>query len=175
MNISKFILAYILISVGLGIILGLNVWSYIWPTVLIFLGLNIIFNNRDNEFKGSKIEHQVKVDLAKQDNIDYSIVFNSLNKKIISDDFKGGQLKIVFSDTTLDLRECKIAKNKTAKLEISSVFSGFKIIIPNSWQVETSTTQVAGVFENKTKASGKVDGKLLISGSAVFAGGEITN
>jgi predicted membrane protein len=175
MHISRFILAYILITIGIGIILGLDVSNYIWPTVLILLGLNLIFNNRNHEFKGCKFERQFKVDLSDQDYIDYSVIFNSLNKKIISDDFKGGQLKIVFGEATLDLSECKIAKNKTAKLEINPVFGGFTIIVPKSWQVETSTTQVAGVFENKTKISGKVDGKLLITGSAVFAGGEIIN
>ncbi|HPF00376.1 MAG TPA: hypothetical protein PKY63_06895, partial [Bacteroidales bacterium] len=62
-------------------------------------------------------------------------------------------------------------------LEISAVFGGFKLIVPAHWNVKIETSNVFGGVVDKRIVTGTVDmtRTLVVRGSAVFGGGEITS
>lgn len=154
------------VALGIGAILGINLWRYFWPTMLILLGLNFLF-------------HQANPPLVYQQShestLDTATVFSGTDKKIVTEKFEGGKVSAVFGGTTLDLRSAKIEKNKTVMLEVSAVFGGIKVIVPKTWIVQGSLAGVFGGFDNRTTVPDKPDGTLILKGATVFGGGEIVN
>lgn len=170
MNTFNLLVGFILITVGIGSLLGINIWNIIWPLILIFIGLNILLRKSSTvgwNSKSSKIETE--------DFFDYSLIFNGVNEKIVSKNFKGGEFNAIFGGGELDLTDCKIPEGKSATIKISVIFGGVKLVVPKNWQINTHITQIAGGFDNKARQTEEIKGKLIIEGSAIFGGGEIIN
>ena len=110
------------------------------------------------------------------DEIDFNCVFIGGKKKVVSKNFRGGEINNVFGGMELDLTESQLAEGEN-HLEINSVFGGVVIYVPVDWNIKMSgTTQVFGAFvDNRPKTGFEVDEKrvLIIEAHAVFGGGEI--
>lgn len=167
---GRYIFAAILILLGLAALFDINFWRLIWPILLILLGIRIL--TRDHMHPD-----MMHTEETYQNDVDESVVFSGIEKKVISDNFQGGKVTAVFGGGTLDLSKAKIPKGKTARLEVSAVFGGFKVIVPSTWLVSSSVVGVLGGFTNGTQIpkEGKETGRLLLKGNAVFGGGEVVN
>jgi hypothetical protein len=107
--------------------------------------------------------------------LNYEAIFSGSNKRVVTNDFRGGKITAVFGGTELDLRKAKIASDSAVNLEVSAVFGGVKVMVPKTWSVQGNLTGVFGGFENSAVAPAKPEGTLIIKGAAVFGGGEIIN
>lgn len=58
--------------------------------------------------------------------------------------FNGGQITNVMAGSRLDLRNAILAPGDTAVIDVFTVFGGSEILVPADWQVEISTTSIAG-------------------------------
>ncbi len=169
----RVIVGLALICFGVGAIMGIDVWQYFFPLVVILVGARILLGH-SHHCSSSHHMHGV-ISESDENTLDYSVTFNELNKKVNATAFQGGKISVTFGGGTVDLRDAKIAKNGTAHLKVDAVFGGIKILVPETWSVQGNLSGVFGRFDNATSLPDKPEGTLMVQGSAVFGGGEITN
>lgn len=182
--------SWLLIGLGVIFLLTTNniidrheIWKY-WPILLVIVGISIVFNRG----RGFAPRYYCKIDLKKggseegdaskassDDRIDESTIFGSISKKITTKAFKGGSISVVFGGAEIDLRSAQLAE-KGAVLDISTIFGGVDIRIPESWVVQTRSSAVLGGVDAKYSNTEENTGKrLVINASAVFGGVDIKN
>jgi hypothetical protein len=169
---ARTLFAAFFIVAGLGALFGVDVFKYFWPLILIVIGINMLTPRKWGSYRGSLDMEEVA-----DDRLDYSAVFSGINRRVVSNDFRGGKVDVVFGGGELDLTGAKIAKGAKVNLEVNAVFGGIKVIVPKTWVVQAALTGVVGGFSNTTKVPerGKETGTLVVKGAAVFGGGEIVN
>ncbi|UCH92965.1 MAG: hypothetical protein JSV88_22095 [Candidatus Aminicenantes bacterium] len=178
--------------IGLGVIFLLTtnniidrqeIWKY-WPLLLVFLGISIVFS-RGRCFAP---RYYYKIDLKKDigeegdespasgdDRINESTIFGSITKKVTTKSFTGGSISVIFGGAEIDLRSAQLAE-KGAVLDISTIFGGVDIRIPESWVVQTRPSAILGGIDAKYSNIEDNTGKrLVINASAIFGGVDITN
>lgn len=108
--------------------------------------------------------------------ININSVFSSLDKPMITKDFKGGKISNMFASTELDLSNADL--NGLVVLNISQLFGEITLTVPSDWHVEVDISQLFATVddyrENRygTRNSDKV---LTLKGTSVFANIEIHN
>jgi predicted membrane protein len=143
-----------------------NIWSTLWPLLLIWFGLTLLSRRQPWQPRGHR-------SASTESTVDLSAFFSGVNKKVASGDFQGGTLSATFGGIELDLREASI--RDTATLNVSALFGGIEITVPKSWAVEVSGLPLFGGWEDRTESPKEPQGRLLIKGSATFGGVEIKN
>jgi predicted membrane protein len=142
---------------------------YIWPMAIIFIGLFIILkprrHRREWKFESSTIDSE--------NTIDINTVFGGTKKKVMSKDFKGGEVNTVFGGNDIDFSQADI--NGTAKLEANIAFGGAKLIVPAHWKIQSEVDCAFGSVEDKRRDSPEVaeNKTLILKGSVVFGSIEI--
>lgn len=142
-----------------------NFFSFLWPVLIISLGLSIIFKKDEEDSLDSKKKY-------KGERIDDTVVFWGSEKKIVSKDFRGGEVNAIFGGYELDLRDCQISK-EGARLEINAVFGGIDVYVPKNCRIITDGIGILGGWEPKLSENDIKEPVLRISGSAIFGGVEI--
>ncbi len=169
----------------------------LWPLILLGFGLWMILRRNDHSqhehFQKKQNEYQNANPLNGDsfgnpftnnasnfslDIIEENAVFTSAKKNITSQNFKGGKISALFGHVVLDFRQAKLAPGEHV-LDVSAVFGGVELYLPQDWKVIVNVSAVFGGFEDKRfvnfNAVQNSDSVLVISGSVVFGGGEITN
>lgn len=150
--------------------------SYLfWPIVLIAVGIIIVLrpkkaDQEKDEFSGCW------EDKSSSDELEIDAIFCGSKKQIISKDFKGGEINLIFGGTELNLTQADFPKEVV--LDVTIVFGGLKIIIPNNWELKTQLTTIAAGVEDKRSHDGLqvVPNKvLLLKGTVIFGGIDIQN
>lgn len=150
--------------------------SLFWPTLLILLGLVVIFGSRrrggrSSYFGGSGTKG------SSEDFLDDVDVFGGGDRIIHSQNFRGGKITHIFGGSKYDMTHAQLAPGKN-HLEIVWIFGGSKFIIPEGWDVKVEVTAVFGGFSDKRIRSMVVkdaDRSLIVTGTCIFGGGEIVN
>lgn len=139
----------------------------ILPLALILVGCWFIFSRL---FGKSKQENM--------DQISYFTLFSGLKTNNHSQNFKGGSVAAVFGGSDINLRGARIS-DQGALLELTAVFGGIDIVVPEHWQVQIAGTPVLGGWENKTTYNSKNTNDneqvLKVNCIAVFGGVTIKN
>ena len=146
------------------------IWNYIWPVAFILAGIWMILKPRRKKFDW---EAWVAQPDSPDNTIEANSVFGGTKKKVLSKDFKGGEINSVFSGNDLDLSQADI--NGVAVIEANIVFGGVKLIVPAHWQIKSEVDCVFGTVEDKRRDSSAIaDNKtLVLKGSVVFGSIEI--
>ena len=151
--------------------------SLFWPSMLILLGLVVIFGTRRHGgvrgtyFGGSRRK------ASSEDYLDDVDVFGGGDRVVNSQNFQGGKITHIFGGSKYDMTSARLAPGKN-HLEIVWIFGGSKLIIPEAWDVRVEVTSIFGGFSDKRVRSMIVkdtDRSLVISGTCIFGGGEIVN
>jgi predicted membrane protein len=182
--------SWLLIGLGVIFLLTTNdiidkheIWKY-WPILLVILGISIVFN-RGRVFAP---RYYGKIDLKKgevkegdesratsDDRIDESTMFGSISKRVTTKSFKGGSISVIFGGAEIDLRSAQLAE-EGAVLDISTIFGGVDIRIPESWMVQTRSSAVLGGVDAKySNTEVNIGKRLVINASAIFGGVDIKN
>ena len=97
-------------------------------------------------------------------------------KKITSNNFKGGKATSIFGYSEIDITECNL-DNKSVVIDILGIFGGSTLIVPNEWNVVVDVFSLFGGFSNKIRRTPetKVDMEktLTIKGLVLFGYGEL--
>lgn len=140
----------------------------LWPSVIILIGLLVVFSSR------KLFRKRVRITSESNDYFEEIAVFGGSERKINSSNFKGGEAVSVFGGSVIDLSSCELSEGVN-KLEVVSVFGGVKLIVPPHWNIKTEMVNVLGGFTDKRKTNNlNPDRLLVIDGVAIFGGGEIT-
>jgi predicted membrane protein len=181
---------FILMLIGGGFLYAeiypdIELRRYIWPGVLIIIGLLIIMRPRrrltDTDPEKKKTMHTietpgivVETSETKEDYVDSTSVFGGAKKNIISKNFKGGDLVNIFGGTELDLTRADFTG--TAIIELTTIFGGTKLIVPSNWTIKSEAVTIFGGMEDKRNVQTVTDNPdkiLLIRGTVLFGGIEI--
>lgn len=172
---------------------------FIWPGILIIAGIVFIIRPKSNSNKHfNKWEHKqtdwmnYKEPLATPgvinetttatgteepgEYMEVNSVFGSVNKLILSKNFKGGEVNCFMGGAEINLLQADI--KQTTVLELNNVFGGTKLVVPGNWYLKNEITAVFGGVEDKRNGSiSSIDPNkvLVLKGACVFGGLEIRN
>lgn len=165
-----------IIGLGMGILLllasrGCIDWSMMWNIgfafVIIMIGVNMIFSNRNN--KVAKVE--VKDVNRDGKNIkQYNVSFGSQTVSFDGQVFEGADIKCSFGACKIDLRQAIITEDVVIKVNCS--FGGIEIWAPNNLEVKVAArSSFGGVEDDRKGVTITNDSKALyIDGEISFAG-----
>jgi hypothetical protein len=110
-----------------------------------------------------------------EDYIDSTAFFGGVHKKIVSKNFKGGDIVTIMGGTEIDLSQADITG--TVRLDVVQIMGATKIIVPAHWEVRTDVTAIFAGFEDKRQQPtvNNPDKILLIDGTSLFGGIELKN
>lgn len=154
-------------------------FDYIWPLLIIGFGLAMLVRalDRKRHLEGTPVPKE-GTPANSEPTLNIVAIFSGSRRVINSPDFRGGEVVAIFGGVRLDLSRAAITIDK-AVLDISAVFGGVEIRVPENWSVQTKGVGIFGGFDDKTihpKPDPNVKTpELEITGSAVFGGLSVTN
>jgi hypothetical protein len=138
-NPRNWIAPVILAAIGVAFLLSrldiVEASELVWPSVIIVVGLLIIFGR--GAWTGE----------AGKDVSSFNI-FSGSELSSSSKEFSGGKVSAVFGGAQIDLREASLAPGAT--IDVFAMFGGIEIRVPVGWSVVMKGTPIAGGFENST-------------------------
>ena len=148
----------------------------LWPVVLIFVGISVLLRPRRGEDgrrrprtgggeRDERVEHGARIDA--------SAMMSGIVLKNDSQEFAGGDISAVMGAVEIDLRQAAIATE--AVLHLSIIMGGVEIRVPREWSVIVNGTPMLGGIEDKTMPPMTPGRRLVIEGSVIMGGVEITN
>lgn len=165
-----------------------------WPLILIGFGillvLSKIFPLRKKEYKEwNKIydietntwENSETADNNSSDFFEKNMIFGGSEQIVLSQNFKGGEVNVIFGELILDLRKAKLAEG-IAHLELNTIFGNLIVYVPSDWDIDIDSTTILGALQDKRFHKEKGDSsqsseapKFLIEANAVFGNIELRN
>lgn len=165
--------------------------EYFWPILVIAIGLVIALRPKSSKrWKNVQQRYSQGGDGGDDDNydpdskgtlgydskIDTVSIFNGLKRTVLSKHFRGGESVTVFGGTEINLLQADF--DKLAHLDVSVVFGGLKLIVPQNWEVRSEITSVLAGVEDKRFSAVEVvpDEKVLVlTGAVIFGGVDIVS
>lgn len=124
-------------------VLGEDAWNYVWPVVLIGLGLTIVWR-----WRGRAMPEAV----AQADVLSATAVFGGSELASADPRLRGGSMTAVFGGITLDLRESHPAP-EGATVNATAVFGGVDILVPRGWRITVRSLPIFGGLDDTTDHS----------------------
>lgn len=165
-------------------VVGINISDYFWPVFIIAAGLYMIFgreNKWEKEWKRRKtfgqsfIETETrKMDTNPEDYIDHVAIFGSIEKNIISKDFRGGDIVCIFSGSEINLTQAEI--KQPIVMDITNIFGGTSLIVPPNWEIKSEMVAILGGIEDKRIQHATMpenQNVLILKGTSILGGIEI--
>lgn len=150
-------------------ILGVNTWKVLWPAVIIGAGLWILLKPRifQRNPSGPGIN---------EDDLGLFTMFSGLNRRIESQEFRGGRASVIFGGVDLDFTGAQLAGGE-ATVELTAIFGGMDVRVPRSWKVEVNGNAILGGVEDKHRSEIEEENppKLYIRATAILGGIDIKN
>ena len=152
-------------------------WRQMWPVALILVGLNVIsksFRPRGDAAAGmpsdagqrnERLEHGARIEA--------SATMSGIVLKNDSQEFTGGDISAVMGAVEIDLRQAAIATE--AVLHLSIIMGGVEIKVPREWSISVNGSPMLGGIEDKTVPPMTPGKRLVIEGSVIMGGVEISN
>ena len=162
--------------IGVALLLGCQnildfdlIWKLAFPTILVIIGLSIVFKDT----LGGKVSSEIKKLNEKRDgeNI-YCATFAGQNINFNEEKFTGADLTAVFGGVKCDLRNAIIESDVV--INVSATFGGIEIYVPSNVKIKIKSIPIFGGVDNK--ASTKTDENshtIYINSTAIFGGVEI--
>jgi hypothetical protein len=148
-------------------ILGRSAWHYVWPLLIIAVGLGMLLGalGRRTPTPGAAVT---------ESSLDAFVIFSGMNRRIESPSFRGGKATAIMGGIELDLRGAKLAAGSAA-LDLSVILGGISLRIPRAWRVEVNAHPLLGGVEDKHtfEPGAEGAGTLHIKASAILGGIEI--
>jgi predicted membrane protein len=173
---------FVLFTIGsvflLADIMHKNFWEvvqFVIPLALIVAGLAILLRKQSFQRKEINLPEGAEInDLINDVNI-----FGGGEKKVKSENFKGGQLTAIFGGSEIDLRASEMASGVNA-IDILCIFGGASLKVPEGWHVKSEVTALFGGFsDERSKHSRELPSNpeklLYLKGLVLFGGVEVKN
>lgn len=156
-------LIFILLGISFLIktLLKMDFFEIFWPVVIIGIGVSLFFKEE------KKIESKEGLEVEEKDSYSKTIIFGGEKKKVLSTNYKGGELNVILGELQLDLREVQISKDG-AKININSVLSDVEIFVPNGCRVKAKGNGILGNWRTNLKERDLSEPVLVITGETVL-------
>lgn len=145
-------------------------FNFFWPALFIVIGVVLLINSKRlvktlNYTSGSKA-----------DMIDYVNIFSGAERQLITNNFLGGKVTSIFGGGEVDLTRSSLAPGDNV-IEITCIFGGTTLIVPENWNVILNVTPILGGFSDSRRIGSDVikdtTRSLTIRGTVIFGGGEL--
>lgn len=164
-----------------------HIGALLFPIGLIVLGIYIIVKkNRSKPFnmagweKGFDRSTSEDLGTLGHDSSNYIKVdafLTGIKRKVMSKNFKGGEVTSVFGGSNIDLMHADIQDQ--AVLKVSVAFGGLKLIVPPHWDVQLGVSNLAAGIDDKRYGqqanTQSPEKRLILTGTVLFGGIEITS
>lgn len=163
------LLVGVILLLGMQNIIDFNlIWKLLLPSIIVIIGLSLIFKNTFN----SKINNEIKkLNNKNTKNNEYCATFSGQIIDFPNEEFKGATLNSVFGSITCDLREAKIKEDVV--INASSVFGGIDIIVPDDVNIKIKSNSIFGGVNNKKKNNEDKKYTIYVNASCLFGGVDI--
>jgi len=144
------------------------------PIALIIAGLFLVFRRQSYSVKEINVSQGDDVN----DFLNDVSIFGGSEKKVKTQNFRGGRLTAIFGGSEIDLRGASLAPGVNA-IDMFCLFGGVTFRVPESWEVKNEVSAIFGGFSDKrlqdriTVDQGKPNKVLYLKGLVLFGGGEI--
>jgi hypothetical protein len=92
--------------------------------------------------------------------LDVTAIFGGIKKKVLSKNFKGGDIVAVMGGTEINLTQADF--NGRISIDSFTMFGGTKLVIPPDWEVQSEVVAIFGGIEDKRPpATQHTPGKIL--------------
>jgi predicted membrane protein len=162
-----------------------------WPVLLIVAGVSVLLGRRAPLVGAAVITLLVAgtVTLAAftvtprqgpvvtDRNVNITATFGGVDRRVTSDQFRGGDVTAAFGSVNLDLRQAQLAE-QGARLSVTSAFGSVDIRVPADWNVRVEGTSVLGSVEDARRTSTALPPgapTLVIDATAAFGSVRILN
>ncbi len=162
--------------IGVALLLGcqniLNfdlIWKLAFPTILIVVGLSIIFKDS----LGGKVNDEIKkLNEKRNGENSYCATFSGQNINFNEEIFTGADLTAVFGGIKCDLRNAIIESDIV--INASSTFGGIEIYVPSNVKIKIKAVPIFGGVDNKANTKADENSHTIyINSTALFGGVEI--
>ena len=157
----------------LGVVNLLNDWypqlnKIIFPGILVIVGIEFIFGSL---FKRA-LKSKDNLSVEDSDELSAVAVLGGVEKKIVSQNFKGGKADAFLGGVVLDLTEIKLTSD--AIIEVNAFMGGVEIKLPSNIRIRSDINGFLGGVEVKHKPSEVTSEYILIlKGNAMLGGIEV--
>ncbi len=169
--------SYIWLIIGVALLLNIrgviklnHISKLIFPAILVFIGLGIIFK----EQVGTKVNEKIKELNSKtgKDGLEeYYATFSGQDLNFKGDTFKGASLNAIFGGIEITLKEAEITQD--ILINANSIFGGIDIIVPEKVNVKVKPTSIFGGTTNRVKDEKENVPTIYIKSFCLFGGVEI--
>jgi Domain of unknown function (DUF5668)/Cell wall-active antibiotics response 4TMS YvqF len=148
-------------------------WADFWPLVLIGAGVLMLWSRLAPPPRGiPNIPSE-----AHEGTLNEYAIFGGVERKVRTDDFRGGHVSAMFGGVEIDLRQAGM-RGDSAVIDVNAIFGGAVFKIPPTWIVVASVAAIFGGMSNKVvQPNADTPGvkRLYIKGAAVFGGVDVKN
>jgi hypothetical protein len=148
-------------------------WRDFWPLVLIGAGLLMLWSRLAPSPAGTPTVPEG----AHEGVLNETAIFGGVERKVTTEDFRGGNITAMFGGAEIDLRRASM-RGDSAVVDVTSMFGGVEFRIPPNWIAVASVAAIFGGFSNKSvQPAADIPGvkRLFIKGAAVFGGVGVKN
>ncbi|HKJ69800.1 MAG TPA: DUF5668 domain-containing protein [bacterium] len=145
---------------------GILSWSTIgrlWPVLLILAGVSLLWQR----YRPARSDLHADT----SDTVLVRAIFGGVERHMKSSNFRGGIAEATFGGVELNLRGSTLSSDG-AVLDLSAIFGGVELTVPDDWHVVVTGSPILGGIENKVPApEAETEGPVLRCNCTVIAGG----
>lgn len=142
-------------------------WKLLVPAIIVIIGVKMVFTGLFGN-KANEIITQLKQN-GRQPRVGCA-TFSGCDLNYDGELFEGAELTAVFGGVKCDLRKAVFGGD--CAIEVSAIFGGIDILVPDNVNVKVSANCLFGGISNKT-AVHKDAPTIYVSGTCMFGGVEI--
>lgn len=165
--------------VGLGVLMILDRMGVVdfdirtlWPLFLIGAGIFVLYKALDA--RRAPAGASLKDDAGPgSDVVDVAAILGGFERRVTTQNFRGGEITAVMGGCSLDLRSASIQDE--AVINVFAFWGGVTLKCPPDWTVVLQGTPIMGGFEEKTATPPHGRKRLVIRGYAIMGGVEVRN
>ncbi|MEO6831608.1 MAG: DUF5668 domain-containing protein [Chitinophagaceae bacterium] len=146
----------------------------VWPSLLIILGLVMIFRNRN--FDKSCRHRGFDATTSDADTLNVDVTFGGRKEIVTSKNFKGGTVKATFGGVEINLVSAESGPEPMV-LDMYINFGGAELIVPAHWDIQNEISPTMGSVEDQRRAYPSAANEekhlLILRGTCTFGSVEI--
>ena len=135
----------------------------LWPLALILLGSSLVYR----AWRGRA---PAGMDTDDQPLLNAFALMGGVDRKVLTERFRGGEVSAVMGGVVIDLRSAKLAEDR-ASIDVFAMWGGIDLVVPIGWRVVSEVTPIMGGFEDNTVPATETNAPTLVVRGLVLMGG----
>jgi predicted membrane protein len=143
----------------------------LWPLILVLVGVSMLLGGTAR----GKILGEDRATPDSHSIVNAFAVLGGVQQSNNSQDFRGGESSAIMGGCEIDLRQASI-QGEEAVISTFAMWGGIKIKVPPTWNVIVQGVPFLGGFDDKSvKPADRSAKRLVVKGTAIMGGVEVTN